>query len=101
MFTKDKFGIVFNTLFSLMFASLFIKNPESKLFIALRILAIVVIMTAAMSFLVMFSQMGFTKMFLVAFAKSLLPSLAFAYVVALICFPFLLKLTIKLCSKEE
>ena len=147
MFKRQQFGIVFNTLFSLVFggamtffalfargnlslasfivglvpayainftlgsyipllavgnafAGIFIKNEDSKIFYLLRMLAIVFIMTAAMSFLVMFSQMGFAPELLPAFVMSFPATFAFAYVVAVCVFPFLLKATMGLCTKE-
>lgn len=147
MFKKTQFGIVFNSIFSLvfsvaltvfvqfrnggltfngfmmglvpafainfvlgsyipvlkignLFAGLFIKNERNPLFYFLRMFAIVFIMTSLMSFLVMFSEMGFTPVLLIAFGTSFLPTFLYAYVVGVILFPFLLKMTMKLCTKE-
>ncbi|MCD7821107.1 MAG: hypothetical protein LUG64_02730 [Clostridiales bacterium] len=83
------------------FAHLFLKDEKHPLFYFLRMLAIVVVMTAAMSFLCMFYEMGFTPVLLIAFASSLPTTLVFAYVVACIIFPFLLKGPTALCSKAE
>ena len=147
MFKKSQFGIVFNTIFSVVFsaaltlfvqimngnltfenfvtglvpsfainfvlgtyipllkvgnafAGIFIKNEKSIVFYFLRMLAIVFIMTALMSFLVMFTEMGFTVVLLIAFVSSFPLTFLYAYVVGLIIFPFLLKLTMSLCTKE-
>lgn len=147
MFKKSQFGIVFNSVFSLVFSSaltlyvqltqhrlsfnnfmtglvvayainfvlgsyipllkmgnafagIFLKDEKNPLFYLLRMLAIVVVMTAFMSFLVMFTEMGFTPVLLPAFVGSLPLTLLYAYVVAVIVFPFLLKLTMALCTKE-
>ncbi|MCD8054190.1 MAG: hypothetical protein LUF00_09115 [Lachnospiraceae bacterium] len=82
------------------FAGLFLKNEKHPLFYFLRMLAIVVVMTAAMSFLCMFYEMGFQAALIFAFLSSFPTTLVFAYVVACIIFPFLLKGTLALCSKE-
>ncbi|MCD8007590.1 MAG: hypothetical protein LUF68_01380 [Clostridiales bacterium] len=82
------------------FAHFFLKDEKHPLFYFLRMLAIVVVMTAAMSFLCMFYEMGFNPAFPIAFVTSLPLTLVFAYVVACIIFPFLLKGTTALCSKE-
>ncbi len=147
MFRKDQFGIVFNSLFSLVFAAamtafslfmrnalsfsafitglvpafainfvlgsyiplvkignafagLFTKKENSPVFYLLRILAIVVIMTVSMCFLVLFSAMGPSKEMLFAFLGSIPFSLLFAYPFAAIIFPFLFKLTGRLCSRS-
>ncbi len=147
MLKKSSFGIVFNTVFSIVFAAaitlfvkwsqeiltfetfitgvipafsfsftlgvyipilpigngfarLFIKNEKNPLFYFLRMLAIVFIMTAAMSFLMMFSEMGFKKEFLSAFIFSFPSVFLYAYVVACVVFPFLLKFTEYVCVKE-
>lgn len=148
MFKKSSFGIVFNTIFSAVFAAaltvfiqisqngettpelflmglvpafainfvlgsyiplvavgnafagIFVKNEKNPLFYFLRMLAIVFIMTALMSILVMFSEMGFTMELILAFLFSFPLTFAYAYVVACIVFPFLLKGAMALCSKE-
>ena len=147
MFKKSQFGIVFNTIFSIVFsaaltlfvkatqgqltfesfctgfvpsfainfvlgtyiplvkmgngfASIFVKNQDSKIFYFLRMLAIVFVMTALMSFLVMFSEMGFTMTLIFAFLGSFPLTFVYAYVVGCIVFPFLLKATMALCTQE-
>lgn len=147
MFKKSQFGIVFNSIFSLifsvaltlfvqlqsgrftfnsfmmglvpafainfvlgsyipilkignLFARLFIKDEKNPLFYFFRMFAIVLIMTSLMSFLVMFSEMGFTPVLLFAFGGSFLPTFLYAYVVAVTLFPFLLKITMNLCTRE-
>lgn len=147
MFRREQFGIVFNTVFSIVFsaaltffvkfmngrltfetflmgfvpsfainfvlgsyipllkvgnafAGIFIKDEKNPVFYFLRIFMIVLIMTAAMSFLVMFSEMGFTKVLLFAFIASFPATFVFAYVVGVVVFPFLFKLTQTLCVKE-
>ena len=82
------------------FAHLFLKDEKHPLFYFLRMLAIVVVMTAAMSFLRMFYEMGFNPALPIAFATSLPLTLVFAYIFACIVFPFLLKATTALCVKE-
>ncbi|MCD7888106.1 MAG: hypothetical protein LUG44_10950 [Clostridiales bacterium] len=82
------------------FAHLFLKDEKHPLFYFLRILAIVVVMTAAMSLLCMFYEMGFDPALPIAFVSSLPLTLVFAYVVACVIFPFLLKGTMFLCRKE-
>ena len=146
MFRRDQFGLIFNTLFSILFgfsltafsqvmqgvatpeklftgfivafainftlgsyiplvkvggafASRFVKDENSLPFNLLRILAIVFIMTACMSFLMMLVEMGFSPELLPAFIFSFPLTFVFAYVVAVICFPLLLKLTQNLCVK--
>ena len=81
------------------FAGLFVKNEKSFGFYLLRMFMIVLIMTAGMSFFMMFIEMGFSADFLPAFLFSIPLTLVFAYVVACLCFPLLLKLTMSLCSK--
>ena len=81
------------------FASLFTKNEKSIVFYLLRMFAIVFIMTVGMSFLMMFIAMGFSPALLPAFFSSLPVTFLFAYVVASLCFPLLLKLTQALCVK--
>ena len=81
------------------FASIFTKNEKSIVFYLLRMLMIVLIMTAGMSFIMMFIEMGFHPALLPAFAFSFLPTFAFAYIVGSACFPLLLKLTQSLCVK--
>lgn len=83
-----------------LFAGLFIKDEKNPLFYFFRMFAIVLIMTSLMSFLVMFSEMGFTPVFLIAFVTSFLPTFLYAYVVGVIMFPILLKITTSLCTKE-
>ena len=147
MFKKSQFGIVFNTVFSLVFsaaltlfikavqgnlsfnsfcmgmvpafginftlgsyiplvkvgnafASRFVKDENSKVFYFLRMLAIVFIMTALMSFLLMFSEMGFRRELIFAFLGSVPMTFLFAYVVGCAVFPLLFGLTVNLCSKE-
>lgn len=82
------------------FAGIFVKNEKNPLFYFLRMLAIVFIMTALMSILVMFSEMGFTMELIFAFLFSFPLTFAYAYVVACIVFPFLLKGTMALCTRE-
>lgn len=82
------------------FASLFVKDEKHPAFYFLRMLAIVVIMTILMSFLCMFYEMGFNPALPIAFVSSLPLTLVYAYVVACIIFPFLLKATQALCAKE-
>ena len=82
------------------FASIFIKDEKNPAFYFLRMLAIVIIMTALMSFLVMFSEMGFAPTLPIAFVSSFPATFLYAYVVGLIIFPLLLKLTMALCTKE-
>ncbi|MCD8013919.1 MAG: hypothetical protein LUG99_12250 [Lachnospiraceae bacterium] len=82
------------------FAGIFVKSEKHPAFYFLRMLAIVVIMTIAMSFLCMFYEMGFNPAFPIAFLSSLPLTLVYAYVVACIIFPFLLKATQSLCVKE-
>ena len=81
------------------FAAIFTKNEESIVFYLLRMFMIVLIMTAGMSFIMMFIEMGFSAALLPAFAFSFLPTFAFAYVVGALCFPLLLKLTQSMCIK--
>lgn len=81
------------------FARLFAKNEKSLLFYLLRMFMIVLIMTACMSFLMLFINLGFSPMLFPAFFGSFLPSLAFAYVIGVLGFPLLFKLTQSLCSK--
>lgn len=147
MFRKSQFGIVFNTVFSIVFsaaltfyvkyangmlsfesfatgfvpafainftlgsyiplvkvgdgfARIFVKNEKNPVFYFLRMFMIVLIMTAAMSILVMFSEMGFTSNLLFAFVFSFPMTFLFAYIVGLIVFPFLFKITMSLCVKE-
>ncbi len=83
------------------FAHLFLKDEKHPLFYFLRMLAIVAVMTVAMSFLCMFCEMGFSPALPIAFVTSLPGTLVFAYVVACVIFPFLLKGAEALCSKEE
>lgn len=148
MFKKSQFGIVFNTIFSIVFsaaltlyvkytqnilsiesfvtglvpsfainfvlgsyiplvkvgngfAGIFIKNEKNPVFYFLRMLAIVFIMTAAMSFLVMFSEMGFKMELLFAFGFSFPMTFLYAYIIGCVVFPFLLKAAMALCSKAE
>lgn len=145
MFKKEQFGIVFNTIFSVVFsaaltlfiklmsgqltfetfmmglvpsfainfvlgtfiplvkvgnafAGIFIKNEKNPVFYLLRMFAIVLIMTAAMSILVMFSEMGFTMELLMAFIGSFPGTFLYAYVVGLLVFPVLLKAAQALCK---
>lgn len=147
MYRRDQFGIVFNTLFSIVFgvaltwfvqltrgtltfesfctavlpafafnfvlgtyipllkvgngfASRFLKNEKHPVFYLLRMFAIVFIMTAAMSFLSMFCAMGFHSALLPAFLFSFPKTFLFAYLVACVTFPFLMKLTRSLCTKD-
>lgn len=81
------------------FASLFTRNQKSIVFYLLRMFAIVLIMTIGMSFLMMFIEMGFSPALLPAFLSSLPGTFAFAYVVAAMCFPLLLKATLAMCIK--
>lgn len=81
------------------FASLFTRNEKSLLFYLLRMFMIVLIMTAAMSLLVMFSEMGFTMGLVFAFIGSFPRTFLFAYIVGALAFPGLLKLTQMLCVK--
>lgn len=83
-----------------LFAGIFIKDEKNPLFYFFRMFAIVLIMTCLMSFLLMFSEMGFTQALLIAFGTSFLPTFLYAYAVAVILFPFLLKITMSLCTKE-
>lgn len=146
MFKKEQFGIVFNTIFSIVFsaaltffvkmmnhqltfetflmglvpsfainfvlgtyiplvkvgnafAGLFVKNEKSPLFYFLRMFIIVLIMTAAMSFLIMFSEMGFRKALIFAFVGSFPLTFLYAYIVGIVVFPFLMKATTALCSR--
>ena len=78
------------------FAGKFVKE-DSKLFYFLRMLAIVFVMTALMSALVMFSEMGFG--FIPAFLKSFPGTFLYAYVAGCAVFPLLFKLTNMICSK--
>ena len=145
MFKKEQFGIVFNTIFSLVFsaaltlfikfvsgqltfetflmglvpsftinfvlgtfiplvkvgnvfARIFIKNEKNPVFYLIRMFAIVLIMTAAMSFLMMFSEMGFTLALPMAFISSFPGTFLYAYVVGVLIFPVLLKITQSLCK---
>lgn len=145
MFKKEQFGVVFNTVFSLIFsaaltlyvklmsgqltfetffmglvpsfainfvlgtfipvvkvgnafAGMFIKNEKNPVFYFLRMFAIVLIMTAAMSFLVMFSEIGFSMALLKAFAGSFPGTFLYAYVVGMLVFPVSLKAVQKLCK---
>ena len=82
------------------FASKFVKDENSKLFYFLRMLAIVFVMTAAMSFLVMFSEMGFTPVLLIAFVSSFPATFLYAYIVGCLIFPLLFKMTNALCVKN-
>lgn len=81
------------------FASLFMKNEKYPVFYLLRMFTIVLIMTAAMSLLVMFSEMGFTMGLVFAFVGSFPRTFLFAYIVGALAFPGLLKLTQMLCVK--
>lgn len=146
MFKREQFGIVFNTIFSLVFsaaltffvkftnhqltfesfmmglvpafainfvlgtyiplvkvgngfASLFVRNEKNPVFYLLRMFMIVLIMTAAMSLLVMFSEIGFKMDLLFAFLGSFPRTFLFAYIVGVLVFPVLLKLTQTLCVK--
>lgn len=82
------------------FASIFIKDEKNPAYYFFRMFAIVIIMTALMSFLVMFSEMGFTPILLITFAASFSVIFLYAYIVGVIIFPFLMKFTINLCTKE-
>lgn len=82
------------------FAAIFVKNEKSPVFYFLRLFAIVFIMTACMSLLMMFTEIGFKMDLIFAFIFSFPLTFVFAYAVACIVFPFLLKATIALCSKE-
>ena len=81
------------------FASRFVKEEKSIGFYLLRMFMIVLIMTAGMSFLMMFIEMGFSPALLPAFLFSFLPTFAFAYAAGALCFPLLLKITQSLCVK--
>ena len=81
------------------FASVFTRNEKSIVFYLLRMFMIVLIMTAGMSFIMMFIEMGFSAELLPAFIFSFLPTFAFAYAAGALCFPLLLKLTQSLCVK--
>ncbi len=145
MFKKEQFGIVFNTIFSVVFsaaltlfikhmsgqltfetflmglvpsfainfvlgtfiplvkvgnafAGIFIKNEKNPIFYLLRMFAIVLIMTASMSFLVMFSEMGFTMALPMAFLASFPGTFLYAYIVGVLVFPVLLKAAQALCK---
>ncbi len=82
------------------FAALFTKNEKSLLFYLLRMFMIVLIMTVAMCFFMLFIEMGFSSAFIPAFLSSIPATFAFAYVVAVLCCPLLEKLTHRLCAKE-
>ena len=146
MFSREQFGFVFNTVFSIFFAFVltafiqfqqgtlglehlitdfvsafavnftlgsfipllkvgnafaarFTQKEDSLPFYLLRMFMIVLVMTAGMSLIMMFVEMGFSSALLPAFAFSFLPTFAFAFVVASLCFPLLLKLTQSLCTK--
>jgi len=148
MFKREQFGIVFNSIFSLVFAAaltlfvkltqpgqvltfetfmmalvpafainfvlgsyiplvkvgsafagIFIKNEKNPVFNLLRMLAIVFIMTFLMSLLVMFTEIGFKVDLVFALLGSFPMTFLYAYIVALIVFPILLKATEALCSK--
>lgn len=81
------------------FASLFAKNEKSFVFYLLRMFIIVLIMTVGMSFLMMFIEMGFSPALFPAFFTSLPGTFVFAYVVAALCFPLLLKAAQTMCVK--
>lgn len=81
------------------FAAIFIKREEHPLFYFLRMLAIVFIMTAAMSLLVMFSEIGFQSVLIFAFVSSFPATFLFAYLVGVCVFPILLKITQRLCTE--
>ena len=81
------------------FAGLFLKKTDSVIYNLLRMAAIVFLMTASMSFLVMLSQMGISPAFIIAFIHSFPASFAFAYAAAFIMVPVLIKITQKLCIK--
>ena len=81
------------------FAAVFVKNEKSIVFYLLRMFMIVLIMTAGMSFFMMFIEMGFSPIFLPAFFASLPITFVFAYIVGAACFPLLLKLTQAMCTK--
>lgn len=83
------------------FAGFFVKNENSSMFYLLRMFMIVLIMTAVMSFLVMFSEIGFQKILIFAFLSSFPKTFVFAYCVGVCIFPLLLQLTQMLCSKDE
>ncbi len=53
-----------------------------------------------MSFLVMFTQIGFHKELIFAFFASFPLSFLAAYIFAVLVFPLLLKLTQAMCTKE-
>ncbi|MCM1123312.1 MAG: DUF2798 domain-containing protein [Eubacterium sp.] len=146
MFKREQFGIVFNSIFSLVFAAaltlfvqirngqftfeafimalvpafainfvlgsyiplvkvgsafagIFIKNEKNPVFNLLRMFAIVFIMTFLMSLLVMFTEMGFTVVLIFALISSFPLTFLYAYIIALIVFPILLKATEALCTK--
>ena len=82
------------------FAALFTKNEKSLLFYLLRMFMIVLIMTVAMCFFMLFIEMGFSSAFIPAFLSSIPATFAFAYVVAVLFCPLLEKLTHHLCAKE-
>lgn len=82
------------------FAGIFVKNEKSIVFYFLRMFMIVLIMAALMSILVMFTEMGFTMTLIFAFIGSFPMVFLFAYVVGLVTFPFVLKATMTLCSKN-
>ena len=123
MFRKDQFGIVFNTIFSLMFAiflplyidgsNMFreagailwgplVKNENGLLFHILRVASITFVMAVLMSLVMMFLAVGYTMpagAFFMAYLMSFPLTYVVALVVAFITFAFGMPLTIALCRK--
>lgn len=81
------------------FAGIFIKNEKNPFFYLLKMFIIVLIMTAAMSILVMFSEIGFKAVLIFAFLGSFPATFLYAYIVGVLVFPILLKITMALCTK--
>lgn len=57
-------------------------------------------MASVISFLRMFIEMGFLPLFLSTWVNAFPMIFVVAYLVVLICFPFILKRTMSICSKE-
>ena len=112
MFRKDQFGIVFNTIFSLMFAiflplyidgSNMFREAGAILWGPLvQQLTITFVMAVLMSLVMMFLAVGYTMpagAFFMAYLMSFPLTYVVALVVAFITFAFGMPLTIALCRK--
>lgn len=83
------------------FARIFIRNEKNPLFYLLQMAAIVFVVCTLMCFFMIFIETGFSSDFWKIYFSSLPAVFCFAYVAASLLFPFLLKLTSFLCSKDD